>query len=263
MIFLVTGANRGAYCPLSFFKHVVLLPTDNSKGLGRGFVEILLLRSDTTVIATTRSSSQFSHLSDLAKHPSSQLITVAIESESKYDAIYAVEDLQQNYSIAKLDVVIACAGATVSPAPAAEVAIQDIQNCFMVNTIAPLLLFQATKPLLERAASPKFVVISSIAGSLGEVPSYTSPCAAYGTSKAATNFLVLRIGKENPGLLAMALHPGWIRTDMGNAAATRAGKAEAPITISEAVEGVLQEIDTATEESSGAFRTFDHQILPW
>jgi len=241
------------------------LVTGAGRGLGRGLVEALLLRPGTTVIAATRSQAPTAAaaLNQLPVHPGNRLISITIDSQSPSDALQAADVLFTEHQVRKLDVVIANAGIGKPPTPALETRVQEIQDCFTVNTIAPLLLYQAMWPLLEKAPSPKFVVISSIAASLGEVPRYASPCAAYGVSKAAVNFLARRIGAENERLVAVALHPGWVQSDMGNAAAVRLGITEAPVEVSRAVHGILEEIELATRETSDAFRTFDHQELPW
>ena len=67
-----------------------------------------------------------------------------------------------------------------------------------VNTIGPLVLFKAVYPLLN-AARGKFIVISS---ALGAEMGANTPIGftAYGTSKAAVNFLVRRVNTECPDI---------------------------------------------------------------
>jgi norsolorinic acid ketoreductase len=114
---------------------------------------------------------------------------------------------------------------------------------YEINTLAPLLLFQASWPLLQASptASPKFVVVSSAAGSLAGVESNPFCLTAYATSKAAVNMVVKQISWscKDKGLCAFVLHPGWVQTDMGNSAASMAGLEEAPVTVRESVEGLV------------------------
>lgn len=207
-IYLVTGAGRGKSkkAPLTMANTRL---TTNYPGLGRGLVETLLLRPNTTVIAATRTPTP--SLTSLPVRPGNRLILVTIDSASPTSALAAAEHIREEHGIARLDVVIANAGVGAAPRPVAEVPVRDVHDCVAVNAVAPLLLFQATWPLLERAAAPpKFVVISSVAGSLGKVAGYAPLCAAYGMSKAAVNFLVRRMGRENERLVALALHPGYV-----------------------------------------------------
>ena len=67
-----------------------------------------------------------------------------------------------------------------------------------VNTVGPLALFQAFHDLFSD--NSKFVVISSIAGQITDLTPY--PVTAYGTSKAAVNYIVKKIDQENERLAA-------------------------------------------------------------
>jgi norsolorinic acid ketoreductase len=64
----------------------------------------------------------------------------------------------------------------------------------MIQTLGPLILFQAALPLLKKSALPKFVVISTIAGVIG-LPQFPMPLSGYGSSKAALNFIVSNVLK--------------------------------------------------------------------
>ncbi|KAJ7431288.1 hypothetical protein B0H11DRAFT_1688381, partial [Mycena galericulata] len=87
--------------------------------------------------------------------------------------------------------------------------VSEFHNHFGVNTIGPVVLFQAAHSLLLASPSgaPAFVVISSIAGSIGRYQHSTA--AAYGSSKAALNF-----HHKYPTLIAFSILPGWVSTDM-------------------------------------------------
>lgn len=66
----------------------------------------------------------------------------------------------QTHSITHLDHVFANAGILPpeSLIPTSTLDISWIRQSLEINTIAPILLYQATKPLLDRAENPKFVV---------------------------------------------------------------------------------------------------------
>jgi NAD(P)-dependent dehydrogenase (short-subunit alcohol dehydrogenase family) len=70
-----------------------------------------------------------------------------------------------------------------------------------VNVNGTLILFQATYPLLKGStSSPKFIAVSSIAGSITLGPSIPLKATPYGASKAALNFVVRKLHQENEGL---------------------------------------------------------------
>lgn len=64
-----------------------------------------------------------------------------------------------------------------------------------------LVLFQAMYPLMkESALTPKFVVVSSAAGTFSFGTSMGMGMVAYGASKAAVNYLARKLHFEHEGL---------------------------------------------------------------
>jgi NAD(P)-dependent dehydrogenase (short-subunit alcohol dehydrogenase family) len=80
-----------------------------------------------------------------------------------------------------------------------------------VNTIGTLVLFKASFGLLKAStSSPKFVVISSVGGSIEVGAAFPFEAAPYGISKAAVNFLARKLHTEHAadglGKLRVSLH---------------------------------------------------------
>ena len=57
------------------------------------------------------------------------------------------------------------------------------------------------------------------------------------------------------GVIAIAMHPGWVRTDMGGSRAT--------FDIETSVSGMKAVIDGLRPEDSGKFLAHDGSELPW
>jgi NAD(P)-dependent dehydrogenase (short-subunit alcohol dehydrogenase family) len=57
------------------------------------------------------------------------------------------------------------------------------------------------------------------------------------------------------GIVVLALHPGWVRTDMGGAGA--------PLEPGESVRGLRKVIAGSGKEDSGKFLTHDGAGIPW
>jgi hypothetical protein len=75
-----------------------------------------------------------------------------------------------------------------------------------VNVNGPLVLFQATYPLLKAStASPKFVPISSLAGSITDGTQMSVLALPYSTSKAALNFVTRKIHFEYDNMSKLQL----------------------------------------------------------
>lgn len=84
-----------------------------------------------------------------------------------------------------------------------------------------------------------------------------------GASKAAANFLVVTIHKENPEWTALALHPGLIQSDMGNAGAKAFGLEKAIVTIEDSANGMLKQIDVARRQEKAQFLDYTGEIIAW
>ena len=57
------------------------------------------------------------------------------------------------------------------------------------------------------------------------------------------------------GITVLALHPGWVKTDMGGQSA--------PLSTRESVAGMRQVIASASTEMSGGFFNYNGDSLPW
>jgi len=65
----------------------------------------------------------------------------------------------------------------------------------------------------------------------------------------------LSIDLKSDGIMAVALHPGWVKTDMGGP--------DAPVLTNESVEGLLTVIGSLDESKNGGFFDFNGKALPW
>jgi norsolorinic acid ketoreductase len=66
-----------------------------------------------------------------------------------------------------------------------------------------------------------------------------APTLAYGVSKAGANYFVRKVHFEHDGIVALAVHPGWVKTANGQNFADSIGVAEPPMTLEQSVNGVL------------------------
>jgi len=243
---------------------VTYLITGANRGLGLGLAETFLARPNTILIAGIRNPSNSESVASLKALPlgdSSKLIIIKIDSLSETDAAVAVKQIQTEHGITTLDVVIANSGISNHVGPLLTTPISEMRSHFEVNTIGPLALFQATAPLLE-AAEGKFFVMSSAAGSIGDM--LPMPVTAYGASKAAVNFIVRKIHFEHPRITAVALTPGWAQTDMGNRTAEIMGVPPPTVTLTESINGLVNIIDKANKaETSGTLASYEGKEWKW
>lgn len=247
------------------------LITGANRGIGKGLTAGLLQRPNTTVIAGVRDTRKSeSVLYGLPAATGSKLIIVKLDSQSETDAKEMVSQLALEHGITSLDFVISNAGIAHSGATIAETLSDVLRDHFNTNTIGPVLLFQAVKPLLQasRNGKPVFVAISSVIGSMGFQEAFVgfpSKFSPYGASKAALNWVVRRIHFEEPWLTAYVTHPGLVLTEMATSMTGSSEEAVAmgAVTVDASVAGMLKTLDSASREIGGTFQNYDGTTLPW
>jgi NAD(P)-dependent dehydrogenase (short-subunit alcohol dehydrogenase family) len=105
------------------------------------------------------------------------------------------------------------------------------------------------------AAGGKLAVISSRMGSVGNTSS--ASCWLYRASKAALNSVLksASIDLGACGVVCMALHPGWVRTDMGGPGAD--------LSVQESVASMRRVIGAANRSHNGRFLNYNGEQLEW
>ncbi|KAH7319740.1 hypothetical protein B0I35DRAFT_408516 [Stachybotrys elegans] len=248
---------------------VIVFISGVGKGIGRGLAEAYLQRPNHVVVGSIRDESApgIADLKAAKTGPESKLVLVHIESTAFGDAAKAV-DVMLAAGIDHVDVVIANAGGSSPVQPFDTIDPETMMHDYQVNALAPLVLYQALKPLLQKSSrSPKWISVTSAVGSVGAMPHAKSwALPSYGASKAALNWLTVAMHHQNEWLTAVAIHPGLVQTGPGNWVAQRLIKKEkAPITIELCVERMTDIIDKATrQETSGKFlRAIEGAEMPW
>ena len=101
----------------------------------------------------------------------------------------------------------------------------------------------------------KLVYVSSKVGSIGDNSGGGS--YIYRSSKTALNQVVksLSIDLKDQGFEVVAVHPGWVQTDMGGPAAE--------ITAEESASGIRNVLSGLKKEDSGNFYKWNGEIHPW
>ena len=126
---------------------------------------------------------------------------------------------------------------------------------FHVNAIAP---FMVTRALRENLAAADDALVAMISSKMGSMSDNTSGGAySYRSSKAALNAVTVCLSSDlaDDGTRVVALHPGWVRTDMGGSNAP----VDAPTSAS-GLKKVMLGIDTA---QNGGFFDYTGEPIPW
>ncbi|TGO83935.1 hypothetical protein BPOR_0572g00050 [Botrytis porri] len=242
---------------------LVYFITGANKGIGLHLTRALLQRENAIVIATKRAfSTDSSELEGLSKAQSSRLIILTLSSEigvgkKKENTVDDLVERLKNEGVENIDTLILNAGAATSFQSAAETSVEELQAHFQINTVWPIRTYQVLRPLLlvsssvsgfkegegeEKKIQKKIIYISSYLGSIGGMEDKT-PSLAYGISKAAGNYFVRKVHfeEEGSGAVCVAIHPGWVKTDNGQAFADSLGVKEPPMNLEESVGGVMRQ----------------------
>lgn len=122
------------------------------------------------------------------------------------------------------------------------------------NVLGPMRMIQTFGSNVA-AAHGVIAVLSSKMGSIGEAT--RTDALAYRCSKAATNMVAKIAANEYgaQGATVIALHPGWVRTEMGGPDAT--------VGVSESVEGLRGVINRLSADDNGRFLDYTGRELDW
>lgn len=178
------------------------------------------------------------------------------------------EDLAEQVSVATegkgLDVLINNAGVYN------KVSLTDgdpslILENIEVNAVAPFALTRVFLPLLRLSKASNNIgspVIANITSKMGSIADNTSGGHyAYRTSKVAMNMLTksLNVDLEPEGIKAVAIHPGWVLTDMGGP--------QAPLSSETSASNMINTIIRVSKGEIGndgkIFLNFDGNTIPW
>ena len=133
--------------------------------------------------------------------------------------------------------------------------VEEWRKVLEINTVAPLKLVEAFYPRLETSSVKKIACLSSKVGSMTENTSGGG--YIYRSSKAALNSVVKSLSNDlsKQGFTVLALHPGWVKTEMGGP--------NALLETDTSAQGLFDVIQNSTPENSGQFINFDGSELPW
>lgn len=154
-----------------------------------------------------------------------------------------------------VDILINNAG---SYGPASAFGDTDVEGwleTFRINTVAPLKIMEA---LVEPVASGRRRLMVNISSKMGSMADNGSGGSyIYRSTKAALNAITVSAARDlgARGITVVALHPGWVRTDMGGP--------DAEITTEQSVTAMRQTISHLTLVDSGRFIDIDGSDIPW
>ncbi|ABN64478.2 putative short chain dehydrogenase [Scheffersomyces stipitis CBS 6054] len=249
--YFISGANRGIGFELA--KHYLEANPDN------------------IVLATARYPDSATALSELGvKNSNLHILKLDVSDQASIATI----DSQLKDITDGIDVLISNAGVSSIRGTILSTPAETWDRLLKVNTVGPILLFQALYPYLTKRVTKKVVFMSSLSGSIASFnPAY--PIDSYGLSKTGLSFIAKAAGAElaSEGFIVNAVHPGVVSTERATVyfdkikAETNAEVAayldSLMITPQECATFLLKLIEELNEEKNGSFLNYDGQVLPY
>lgn len=236
------------------------LVTGANRGIGLDFVRQLLARGD-HVVAACRQPGKATALNTLAGDHPGRLHVLPLDVADAKSRASLVHDLPLVLGEdGGIDLLVNNAGVLHSGERFGHVEQATLEDSLRINAIGPFLLAQALAHLLTDVVDtePSRTVIANISSQLGSITNTTRfGTPSYDISKAAQNMgsVLLARALAERGIVVLALHPGWVQTEMGGA--------QAQVAPADAVSGLLQVIDAGTMAHSGTFLDWRGKPLPW
>lgn len=216
-----------------------------SRGLGLGLAREYLGRG-WQVVATARSNDDA--LRALAREAGDRL---RLETLDVTDGA-GVSALAASLGDTTLDVLFVSAGVTNDNGqPAGDVAPGEFARVMETNALAPMHLVEVLGENVAPAGA--IVAMTSV---LGSVAGNTSGgYEVYRASKAALNTLLRSYASRHEDRAVIAMHPGWVQTDMGGAGA--------PVTVERSAKGMVDVIEARSGQPGCIFVDYEGTTIAW
>ncbi|WP_060479728.1 MULTISPECIES: SDR family oxidoreductase [Pseudomonas] len=216
-----------------------------SRGLGLGLVQ-RLQEDGWSITATVRNPQQPGALADV---PGVRIEQLEINDAAQLDG------LKQRLQGEVFDLVFVNAG-VMGPLPQdlEAVSSQAVGELFMTNAVAPIRVARRLAGQL-RENTGVLAFMSSILGSV-TIPDGGELCL-YKASKAALNSMInsFVVELQRPDLCVLAMHPGWVKTDMGGE--------NAEIDVLTSTRGMLEQIKAQSGKGGLRFINYKGEPLTW
>lgn len=228
-----------------------VLITGANRGIGLEHARRFAARG-AQVFATARAPAEAKELKALAADHDGRIEVLAYEASDPEAPLR----LKAALGDTTLDLLFANAGAIGDNGQSfGSVDVESVLQLIRINALAPLKLVEALADNVARSERKLMAFQSSLMGSVGDNGS--GGYYAYRLAKCALNMIAKNVSNDlGPrGVIAVALHPGWVQTRMGGE--------NAPVAVDESVAGQQRLLDSLTPAKSGRFFNFDGRELPW
>lgn len=203
-----------------------------SRGIGLEFARQYVAAGD-RVLATARDAAGRERLQALGVE---KVLTVDVADPASVSGLAWMLDGEQ------IDIAIYVAGFMGHGTALSPPTREEFDRVMHTNVLGAMQAIPQVAPQVE-AAQGRFAFIGSDLGRIGGVTD--SHTWLYRVSKAALNMAVVSAQHDYPQATLVALHPGWVQTDMGGA--------QAPLTAPQSVAAMRATLARLTPAHKGQF----------
>ncbi|XP_049928247.1 C-factor isoform X1 [Epinephelus moara] len=216
-------------------------------------------------------------LRDLPTQYPGKITIIKLDMSDEDSISAAVQAVSKQIGAGGLNLLINNAAITkpAIPGPLSATRKKDMMEVYETNVVGPFLIGKVFLPLLRRAAEmdslekdqddkmscirSAIINISTIISSIEKVPETFSKAQMYPyrASKAALNMLTRCQAEDfkSYNILVTAIHPGWVRTEMGGE--------EAPMTAKESAESLISLMSSLSNKDCGMLLDWEGVRIPW
>jgi NAD(P)-dependent dehydrogenase (short-subunit alcohol dehydrogenase family) len=236
-----------------------VLITGANRGLGFGLAE-QFVKQGWSVIGTTRNPAKAEALNALAAKSGK----VRVEALDVTDEA-AIAALKAKIGDEPIDVLLNVAGIFgkhdfnaegVKAQSFGNAALDEWQAVFKTNLFAPMKIAETFIENVASSSRKTIVTLSSELGSIGGIRK-GGGLYPYRISKAGVNMMMkaMSVDLAARGVIAIPMHPGWVRTDMGGP--------NADIDVETSTGGMVKVVLELKASDSGRYLAYDGSELPW
>ena len=228
-----------------------VLITGTNRGLGLGLTR-KFLSNNFTVLATCRNLNSSPELQKLRKIFGAKLRVCEVDLNDE-DASQQISDFTGDRC---LDYFVGNAG-IIGPNDQSFGSINEKNwfNTLKINLISPFLISQKLLANIKDSKEKKIFFMSSKVGSIAD--NRAGGMYIYRSSKTALNQIIksMSIDLYHYNISVIALHPGWVKTQMGGP--------NALISVEESVNNMFETMKNSSINSTGKFLNYDGNEIPW
>ncbi|MES2767247.1 MAG: SDR family oxidoreductase [Bacteroidota bacterium] len=229
-----------------------ILITGANRGIGLGLTEAFL-KDGWKVIASYREDK--GGLTELHSSFKNELFIAKCDVASDESVADFLKEVSGSFK--SIDILVNNAGILPSRQSSIEkVTADDLLKTLNTNTVGPLRIINAFLPMVRNGVLKKIINFSTMMSSYAL--NKTGGSYTYRISKNALNMLNynLSIELKPEGIMALAVHPGWVQTEMGGE--------KAPISVEESVSGLKELfLKSSVETHTGKLFDYTGAELPW